>query len=165
MRNFSLKKQSGFSLIEVIIATSIIGLVSVTVFASFSLVTSYAHKNTATLQAAFLLEEGAENIRILRDFGWTANIASLTPGISYRFVWDSAASTWKATTTVVLIDSKFDRTFVLSNINRDGSHNIVTSGGTSDAGSRMATITVSWLDGGATTTRSLATYIFNTFIN
>lgn len=151
------------SLIEVIVGTAIMVSSMVAIIGVYGGLTSLSLRNTPKVQAAMLLEEGSEILKIMRDTGWSSKIGSLTNGTTYRFVWQNSA--WTSTTSVQMIDSTFDRTFVLSAVNRDASYNIVTSGGTLDTGTKKATISVSWRDGSATTTRSVELYIFNTFSN
>ena len=156
---YKIKYKKGVSLIEVVIASAIIGSVSVSVFGGLGLMTQYAVRNTSFVKASMLAEEGIEALRQMRDFGYASNILNLTPGSTYRFAWDG--SKWVSTTAV----NFFDRTFVLSNVNRDMDFDIVSSGGTLDSGTKKVTVTVSFKEGVATTSRSIEGYIFNTFNN
>ncbi len=160
-KNFSFKK--GVSLVEVVIAASIISIATVTLFASFGLIQSFALRNTNSIKAALLLEQGAEELRLMRDASWTTYISPISSGTTYRFATSTA--TWTATTTVLLIDNKFDRSFVLSDVYRDSNYSVVSSGGTLDTGSKKITISVAWREGNATTTKTLETYLFNVFSN
>lgn len=157
------KIKKGFSLVEIIIASSILLISVISIFSAFVLALSTSSKNTAKVQAAFLLEEGNEALRNMRDFGFSANISPLQNNTSYRLAWDSQR--WQATTTNTFIDSKFDRTFVLSEVQRDIDHNIVSSGGTVDNNTKKVTVSVSWRDGSATTTRLMESYVSNIFNN
>lgn len=157
------KNRSGMSLIEVIVGSAIVVSALVAIMGTYGGLTGLSLRNTPKIQAAMLLEEGSEILRLMRDTGWSSKISSLSNGTTYRFIWQNNA--WTSTTSVQMIDSFFDRTFVLSAVNRDASYNIVTSGGTLDTGTRKATITVSWRDGNATTSRSVELYIYNTFNN
>lgn len=150
------------SLIEVLVAAAIIVSSVVSIMGAYGGLTSLSLKNTPKLQAAMLLGEGAEALRIIRDSGWTENIASLSNGTTYRFTWDTAGGRWRATTSAFMIDGMFDRTFTLSAVSRDStSYDPVTTGGTLDTGTRKASIQVSWNDGTGTTTKSVETYIYN----
>lgn len=157
------KLKRGISVVELVVASAIILAVTSVVFSSYTLTSRLALQNTPFLQASLLAEEGTEAIRVMRDFGWSANIASLTSGATYRFYFNG--STWVSTTTVSMIDGVFDRTFVLSDVNRDAGFNIVTSGGNPDAGAKKVTVSVAWKNGLSTTTKSVESYIFNTFNN
>lgn len=148
-------------MVEVLVASAVMGVVLVSIIAVYNSMANLSLKNTDAVQANFSLEEGAEIVRVLRDTSWS-NISSLTNGTTYRFLWNT--STWVATTSVFMID-QFDRTVVFSAVNRDSNFNIVQSGGTLDTGTRKATISVAYQRDGATTTKSLEMYIFNTFNN
>ncbi len=154
----------GMSLIEVIVGAAIMASSLVAIIGLYGGLTSLSLRTTPRVQAAMLLEEGAEIVRLMRDSGWTSQIGTLTNGTPYRLIWSSNA--WRATTTASAIDGLFDRTVTLAAVNRDAtSYNIVSSGGALDTGTRRATITVSWPDGAATTSKSVQLYIHNSFNN
>ncbi len=136
------KCKKGVSLIEVIIATAIIGGAIMYVAQSYGQFVTTSTDNIARVQAAFLLDEGVEAVKTLRGEKWT-NVASTTSYIPYYLTWNS--SKWAATTSVQVVDSTFYRT------------------GTLDAGTRKVTVSVSWRDRAATTTRSIIMYVFNIF--
>ena len=148
-------------MVEVIIASAIMAMVLVSIISVYNSMAKLSLQNTDAVQANFLLEEGAEIVRVMRDTSW-AQIASTTDGVIYRFYWNS--TTWVATTSVFTVD-QFDRTVVFSPVNRDADFNITSTGGTLDANSRKATISVAFQRDGATTTKSLEIYTFNTFRN
>ena len=81
-KNSRKNKKLGFMLIEVLVAVSIItaSTLAAMAVAQKSIVLSYRSVNT--VQVSFLLEEGAEAVRILRDDFWT-NISSLNTGADY----------------------------------------------------------------------------------
>ena len=151
------------SIVEIVIGASIIAVALVVLVNSYTLIARYALSDTKVLKAAMLSEEGVEILKFMRDSGFAANIAPLTNGATYRFSWDDAK--WTSTTVHSWIDSRFDRTFVLSAVNRDASNNVVSSGGTLDSGSKKATISVAWREGSATTTKTIEMYLFDIFNN
>jgi Tfp pilus assembly protein PilV len=154
----------GISIVEVVVATTIMLVAVVSIVSLFGGLTSLAVKNAPKVQAAMLLEEGVEALRIMRDAVWTANINNLSNSTTYRLVWQN--SRWQATTTAIKIDSFFDRTFTFAAVNRDPtSYDIVTSGGTLDTGTRLVTLNVAWFDGTATSTRTLQFNLYNSFNN
>jgi Tfp pilus assembly protein PilV len=160
------KRNKGVSIVEVLIASAIIMTSVVSIMGVYGGLTSIAIRNTSKVQAGMLLDEGAEALRFMRDVSWNTNINPLINGTTYTLYWDHTVSNygWRATTTKDLIDDQFDRTFVLSAVNRDATtFNIVSSGGILDTGTRRATITVSWFDGVATTSKSIVMYLFNTY--
>ena len=152
-------KTSGASLVEVVIASSIISLTLVTLVTVYSLVARYSLNNVRNLKATALVEEEAEVLGFLRDSGWTQNIASLSNNTTYRLYWNGTA--WVVSTTAPLLENRYDVTFQLSPVYRNASFNVVTSGGTLDTGSRKAVLTVSWRESRATTTKTAEVYLFN----
>ncbi len=153
-------KNSGFMMVETLVAASIIAvsvLVSMTV-AQKSVYISRQALHTA--QAAFLLEEGAEMVRILRDNSWN-NISNLTAGTTYYPTFSGSAWTLSTTGSTVGI---FTRSLTISSVNRDDTtKDIVNSSGTPDSGTKLFTVTVSWGEGGTTITKTLKFYIANIF--
>lgn len=159
------KYTTGLSLVEVLIASAIIATSVASIIGAYGGLTSLSIKNTPFVQAAMLLEEGAEAVKMMRDSGWTTNIGNKTNGVPYGFTWSSATG-WRATSSVPLVDNFFYRTVTFSPVSRDNtSFDIVTSGGTADTNTRKATISVSWIHNNATTTRSIDMYIHNRFNN
>ncbi len=162
----SAARSRGVSVVEVLVASAIIMTSVVAILGVYSGLTSISLRNTAKVQAGMLLDEGAEALRFMRDVSWNTNIAPLANGTTYWLYWDYSTSTygWRATTTRVVIDDEFDRSFVVSAVNRDATtFDIVSSGGTLDAGTRKATITTSWFDKTATASKSIVMYLYNTY--
>lgn len=158
MKNFI--KNKGFMTVEVLIATSII-LVSILATMAVAQKSIYVSRQAFhTAQAGFLLEEGAEAARILRDNNWT-NISSLTAGADYYPSFSGGTWTLSAISNTVDI---FTRTVSVSNVNRDNAtKDIVSAGGTLDNGTKLITITVSWQEGGVTVTKTLQFYLMDIF--
>jgi Tfp pilus assembly protein PilV len=158
MKTTLLKNQSGFGLIEIVITSTII-VVSFTAFLSFILfsrnATFKAQRNTEAVAAG---EEAMEVVRKLKDDNWTSNIASLTAGTTYYP--KLTGTTWSLTTTNPNTSSYYTTTIVFSNVSRDGSFNIVTSGGSNDTNSKKVVVTVTWKDSGTKTVK-LTGYIGN----
>ncbi len=166
MSNFKFQipnKKSGVSLVEVVIATSIITLTLVTLVTIYSLVAKYSLSNIRTFKATGLVEEGVEVLGYLRDSGWSTNIAPLTIGSTYRLYWNGTA--WTAASTAPLVENRYDVKFTLTSVYRDASFNVVSNGGSIDNNSRKATVQVAWREGPATTTKTIETYLFKTFNN
>ena len=146
-------------MIEMLIAVSIIS-VSILVMMTVSQKSVYlARQAFHATQASFLLEEGAEATRIVRDSGWS-NISSLTAGINYYPTF--SGGTWVLSQTANTVGI-FTRTITLTNVNRDNTTKDISSTGTNDAGARLVTITVSWVEGGATITKTLPFYLMDIF--
>lgn len=152
----------GVSLIEVVIAVSIISAATLYVAKAYGSFVAASADNVARVQATFLLDEGVEAIKTIRGEKWT-NIASTTNYIPYYLTWQ--VDRWKATTTPVVVDGIFYRKMVFEAVNRDVNFNILTStsSGTVDLGTKKVNLSVSWNEKGSTSTRSITMYIFNIF--
>lgn len=139
MKNIFQKK--GFMVVEVLIAASII-TVSILAAMTVAQKSIYVSRQAFhTTQAAFLLEEGAENARIARDNTWS-NVAVLNSSEQIGI---------------------FTRTVVTSSVNRDNATKDISSIGTNDPGTKLITVTVSWPEGGTTITKTLQFYITDIF--
>lgn len=159
MKKIFQNKKRGFMMIEVIVAASIItiSVLSAMSVAQMSIRTS--RQAFHTTQAAFLLEEGAEAVRILRDNAWT-NISSLTPATDYYPTFSGGTWTLSSTPNTVGI---FTRTVRITAVNRDNTTKDISAVGTDDPGTKLVTVTVSWTEGGVTVTKTLPFYITNIF--
>lgn len=155
----------GFSLVEVIIGTALI-LISLTgLVAGYSFYLKAGLKNTDALKAAFLLEEGAEAVTLLRDDGWSA-LSSLTAGVPYYLSW--SGTKWTATSTATTTDALFMRTVTLDEVyRRNSDKDIVASSSpdakTLDANTRKLTVRVSWGTAPSVEERQAVTYLTNLF--
>ncbi len=147
-------------MIEILVAVSII---AVFVLAAMNVAQKsivVARQSLHTSQAKFLLEEGAEAARIVRDNAW-ANISALVVGTNYYPTYTGGTWTLSATSNTVGV---FTRKVVLANVNRDDtSKDIVASGGTLDDGIKLVTVTVSWLEGSTTVSKTLQFYLADIF--
>lgn len=151
----NLKKQSGFFLIEVVIAAALAGGILISLVGLVQNTVTISKKTLERTQAGYLLEEGAEAIKTIRDAGW-GNISSLVDGTTYYLTWNG--SDWRTTTTPNTIDS-FTRTVVFGPVSRDANDDIVTSGGSVDSRTRKVTVTVTWTSHSGQQTESLVFYI------
>ena len=163
---FTLKKSNkkGFSLIEVVIAASIISIALFSMMSASTKGIQLSNRALRQTQANLLLEEGAESVKAIRDAAWT-NISGLTAGTNYYLTYNTGTNTWSlGTTPTSAIDSIFTRTIVISAVNRDASDDITLSGGTLDARTKKVTVTVSWaLSDGTTSSKVLSFYISDIF--
>lgn len=110
-------------------------------------------------QASYLLEEGAEAIRIIRDNGWS-NISGLNSATTYYPVF--SGGTWILSTTSSQVGI-FTRQINITNVNRDNTTNDISVAGTNDSGTKLITVTVSWPEGTSTLTKILSFYILDIF--
>ena len=153
----------GFMLLEVVIASAMITMVLLSIDLYYKKILDVSQETTRRIQSGFLLEEGFETLKLVRDQSWSGNIAVLIPGQTYQLRWTGTA--WTVTTLPQPIENFFTRTFVIANVNRDASDNIAPPG-TNDPGTKKIVMQVSWREGrNATTTESAETYITNLFSN
>lgn len=152
------RTQAGFLMVEVLIATSIIVASILAAMAVTERSISAGRQTVHTAQASFLLEEGAEAVKILRDNAWT-NISTLTAGTVY---YPAFSSSWSLSATPSQVGI-FTRTVVMSNVNRDASTNDISAVGVDDPRTKLFTVTVSWPEKGTTVTKTLSFYLIDIF--
>lgn len=150
-------RKKGASLVEVIVATAIILLILTSLYAAHIFYLRTVLSNLNKVKASFLLEEGIEAVKLIRDQSWT-NISNIPENIDRHLYW--SGTMWQATTTNIFVDGIFERKFTIAGVNRDGNDDIAQSG-SSDDGTKKVTVTVSWAAGAATTSKSMSTYITN----
>jgi prepilin-type N-terminal cleavage/methylation domain-containing protein len=160
MKDFSSEK--GFSIIEILISSVIISTVTLMVILSVQLYINISRQNRSNIQSAILFEETSEVIQMFRDESWENEIASLNLDTEYHLDWDG--SQYIATSTPILIDDKFERTFSLSEVERDINDTIVESGNV-DSDTFLVTITVSWDEEGETESEVAEMLIHNSYSN
>ncbi len=164
MQNTNRKNNKGFSLVEVVIGAAIMGTSMIAIINAYSYFLRIESFGSKTVAATYLLEEGIEGMRYIRDTGWTAHIASLSTTTTYYLSLTSSAGigTWQATTTRQTYDNIFVRTINLSDVKRDTITKNISSIGVFDPNIKKITVTVSWLGpSGTTTSRTLSTYLAN----
>jgi len=150
----------GFGLIEILVASAVLSVVLVAVSGFYQTALNVSQTTGERITAAFLLEEGMEAVKIIRDDSWS-DIANLATDTSLYYNWTGI--TWATTTTNTFIDGLYERSFVVEDVYRDANDDIVFSGGTLDASIKRITVSVAWSRKGATTTRSISSYIANLF--
>ena len=150
----------GFGLIEIMISISIITFTLIGFLSLLNKTIEVSNRALKETQAALLLEEGAEAIKIIRATNW-GTISGFTNGIDYYPTF--AGGTWVMSTTPNTIDNFFTRKVAFSSVSRDASSNIVSSGGTLDSGTKLATITVSWATPSGSITKTLQLYVSNIY--
>ena len=146
-------------MVEVLVTASIITTSVLAVMAVAQKSIYVSTQSLHTTQAAFLLEEGAEAVRILRDNGWS-NISGLNNATTYYPLFSSGTWTLSTTTSTVGI---FTRTVNIGSVNRDNSTDDIAVSGSNDSGTKLITITVSWQEGGVAISKTLPFYIMDIF--
>ena len=153
------KKDSGFSLVEIVIAASIISfsLVSMVSIASSSI--AYSRRSVNTYSATTLAEEGIEAVRILRGGSWSS-ISGLTLDTPYYLTFTTPADAWSLGLTKK-IDGAFTRVITVSAVRRLNGIIVTDGTGVDDPGTRLVNVDVSWVEGGATVHKSVSAYFSN----
>ncbi|MBI2475794.1 MAG: hypothetical protein HYV67_00945 [Candidatus Taylorbacteria bacterium] len=152
----------GVSLLEVVVGTAILLLAVTGLLTAYNVFVRVGASTLGNIKAAYLLEEGLEAMSVIRDYGWTNNIANLAVGTNYYLSWNGTR--WVTAATASKIDDVYSRYIVLENVNRDGNDNIAESGSV-DPGTKKLTIYVSWPNGATTSLRFISSYLTNLFSN
>lgn len=150
----------GIGIIEIIVVVAIAGIALFGISGISSYALGVMNDRKALLEAEYLAEEGMEAVRSVRDESWTANIAALAMAVNYYPVIFGSKWTLSATNPG-LINGRYARRAVFENVNRDGSDNIVSSGGTLDSNTKKVTVYVSWTEKNGNKEISLITYLTN----
>jgi len=158
-----MKQLRGFGVIEILIVSAVLSASIASLYSAFAI----AHKASVfasdRTRANFLVEEGIEVMRFLRDKSWNANLASLNTNTGYYISFDQLLSRWSVSVSPTsLIDNKFKRIITLDAVMRNANDDIVFSGGTVDTNSYKVISIVTWGNNGTT---SAETYLSDIFDN
>ncbi len=145
---------SGFSLVEILIAMTLFSLFSVSVFYLSLDTLQRDTRIELESQALRYAEEGLEATRNMRD----RNFFLLTNGDhGLRFSNDA----WSFIEAPEDIDGFFDRTVTIYDVYRDVNEDIITDGGTFDPETKLVTSQVTWTSGIVPKSVILRTYLTN----
>lgn len=166
-----IKNNLGFTLIEVLVACSIITVSMLALMTTAQKGLSLSNQALIKSQANILLEEGAEAVKSIRDNDWTA-ISSLSLNTAYHLYFNTNTKLWSlnlSTTNLsgsipsYPVDGVFGRTVTIASVGRDANYDILASGGTVDTGTKKVTVTTTWNSPTGVNTKSLSFYITNIF--
>lgn len=155
----------GFGLLEIVIAVSIISATIFSLSFVFLIASRLETMSLDKIRANFIVEEGLEAMRFLRDQSWATNLGGLSAGTTYYLAFATTTSTWSVGTNGSEIDKLFLRKITAENVCRNGSYDIVSSCGTLDPDTKKINVSVEWLERGSTTTISASTYLSDIFDN
>ena len=160
------KFNRGFSLVEILVGTSIICVSLLLIVNLESGVSRIGYSSAARVQAGMLAEEGIVAVQNMRNRSWDM-LTDLSNDTPYHIVWNDNLGTWSISFSPILIDNKFDRTITFYEVKRDSSSFDITSstgpGSVTDVGTRKFTINVAWDSGFGTSTKSMTSYIYNIY--
>jgi hypothetical protein len=150
----------GQSLIELLMG---IGLGVIFITAATAAIVPSLRSNTQAQKiqtSAALGNELVGNLKIWSDANWNSLLA-LSTGTAYYYYLNTSSSPFTVASgtveTLVVGTSTYTRSFSLSDVYRDSSGNIVTSGGAYDPSSKFATITYGWSNGSTNSMTTLLT--------
>lgn len=159
-------KNQAFVLIEVLVACSIISIITFSLINAATKGIQLSELALRQTQANFLLEEGGEAVKSIRDTDW-ANISPsiITIGTTYYLSYNISTN-WSLSTSSSSPNNPIDlftRTIIFSAVYRDATTQDIVTGGTLDPGTEKVTITVSWPASIGTSSKTLSFYISNIF--
>lgn len=152
--------QYGFGMVEIIIGATVLSVSLLGISNFFQSTLAVSHTTSAMVQGGYLLEEGVEVVKLFRDEDYSSNIAQMSTTTPTYVAWDGTA--WATSTVNTFIDGKFERSIIAGEVTRDAGGDIASSG-TFDPNTKLITVTVAWQTKGATTTKTIQTYITNIF--
>jgi len=155
MAKIKFQNQKGALVVEALVATFIVTLILIISASAAAAGLSASRRALDKTQAAYLLEEGAEIVKIIRDEDW-AGVSGLLENTDYYASFSGGI--WALSTTPSTIDG-FTRIFEVEEVVRDANDDIDSSG-TADDGTRLITVTVSWaISSGTTASETLSFYV------
>lgn len=149
MKKFSKKisNQSGFSLVEVLIASMLISLTTLALMSAATKGIELSNKAIRQVQASLLMEEGIEAVKSIRDNSWE-NISGINLNTPYYLSFDTSSNTWSLMDTPSInpetpVDGIFTRTIVFKEVKRNDDDDI-SGTGTLDDRTKEVQVNVVW---------------------
>lgn len=156
---------SGFGLIEIVVSIGVVAVVLFSIAQASRLAHRVIAKSQRETQAQFLIEEGVEAMKILRDAGWAAHIAPLSGSAIYYPTFDTSINGWRMLqANPEPIGGVFTRIITVEPVYRRNSDDDIVDISspdpkTIDPGTRKVTVRVSWSEAATSTLREGVTYI------
>lgn len=157
-----IQKKRGFGLVEMLVGATVLSTSLLGISSFFQKTLEVSSLTQSAIQGDYLLEEGVEAVKLLRDAGYANNIAKLSTITPTYLTWNGTS--WATSSVNVLIDGRFERKITTAEVMRNASEDISETG-TLDPQTRLVTVSVAWNVKGATTTKVIQTYITNIFNN
>lgn len=154
------QKNSGFMMVELVVIAAVLVMLIISASAVAQKGIEVSRRSLHQIEASFLLEEGAEAVRVLRDDDW-ANISGVTMGSNYYTAL--SGGTWVISQTPSTIGI-FTRRIAFSDVYRDATtQDIVSSGGVLDPGTKLVSIYIGWFEGTTAIEKNVKFYITDLF--
>src|SRR5574343_101171 len=96
-----MKTSMGLSMVEIVVAAAILITIVTAAGTAWQLYLKTAASSVRQSQAALIVEETSEVLRLFRDQSWTNLIAPLTTGVDYQLF--SSGTLYSATTSQITI--------------------------------------------------------------
>jgi type II secretory pathway pseudopilin PulG len=136
--------QKGITSIEIVIGVSIAALVLIFTTNTIVLFVNANRTVSEKTKALYLIEDGLELVRYLRDGSWST-LSSLSANTTY---YVSVAPTSIGITTVPQVVDGYTRSFRISNVYRNSTTDDIvastTGGSVADTSSKYITMTTAW---------------------
>ncbi len=154
--------KKGFGLVEMLVGAAVLSVSMFSISNFFQTILVASRTTQDVVQGDYLLEEGVEVAKLLRDTSYKSNLGKMSTTTAYYFSWNG--TNWATTTVNTLIDGKFERKLTLTDVKRDADKDIAATGDY-DPDTKLVSVSVSWRGSSGTTTRSIQAYITNIFNN
>lgn len=129
---------SGQTLIELLLAIAVMSIVLPSLFVGLFAARSSKTQQRQRLQAVALLKQTQEALRNIREQGWVAFAVDGTYHVS------SSSAVWGLAANSATTADGFTTQVVISDVYRDSSGAITSSGGTLDPSTKKIDTTISW---------------------
>lgn len=153
--------KNGFGLVELVVGIAVIFVAFFGFMATTRDLLRLSESNTERLKVSYLLEEGVELARLLRDQGWQTFVVPLSTTTEYYFSFDPVTLLPKATTapsSAGIFQRKFSVREVRRNLNKD-----ISQTGAIDPDTKEFVITVTWPGIEGANVMSVGSYLTNFF--
>ena len=154
------------------IGVAILSVASISILGGLTIFLAEGSKTVDRTAALYLLDEGVEAVRFLRDGSFDLNIVPLSVGTTYYLTTTSANAGWTLSTSPIQILSEYEVTVLLDDVyRRNADNDIVPLSSpdvkTLDPNARKVTVVASWNDtrSNATSSATTTTYITRLFDN
>ncbi|MDP3982218.1 MAG: prepilin-type N-terminal cleavage/methylation domain-containing protein [bacterium] len=155
-----MKSSRGLTLIEVLVALAIAGMLIGGIASLTALSVRVSASSSASMQALFLAREVVEAVRSVRDeTPWADGIGALVVGGTYYPSLSQDPPAWEFLAGEEEIE-RFTRSFTMGGVFRDANNNIASTG-TEDPNTRRLMVRVSWQERSEEREEVLVTYITN----
>ena len=157
-------QEKGMGLVEAIVVIAIASVAFASILASAVFFLRGGLMNADRVQAAYLLEEGVEAMRFLRDDSYATNIVPL---IGTTFYLETTPTGYVATTTSATVLGAFTRTVTIDEVYRRTTDDRIVPATSADPkavdpGTIELTVTVTWPRGAPI---SVTTYVSDLYEN